>query len=205
MNNRHHEWPKKYAQFCLLQAALLRSQDTQGSSFSEHTRSGEQWPNVKNNSTCAWTHYIVSKKPLQNKETQVQVPMHTQLSRQTWAHNATKGSSDQFVLILSVHALKHSSIRSTPYSLLPWCIRSHHLITLHIPFGEQGTGASLACRPREWCRVSSKLKWTFLTNHQTHKSVAPLHTLTGSGGERWERVLNLITICSASHNSSLHI
>lgn len=45
---------------------------------------------------------LLPRKPLRSKETQVQVPMHTRLSRQSGAHSATKGSSEQAVLLLSV-------------------------------------------------------------------------------------------------------
>lgn len=98
---------------------------------------------------------------------------------------------------ISLHALKCSSPRSTSYILLPCCIRSPHLIPLQIPSGEPRTRTSLAHGPREWCRVSNKLKWTFLRNHfpNRQKCSSPAHPYRKC---RWEveRVLNLITMLS---------
>lgn len=119
----------------------------------------------KNNSACAWIHYTGSKKPLQNKETQVQVPMHTQLSRQSRVHNATKGSSNRFTLILSVSMPSTSLATVNALRSSSLLLKVPALFPLHIPLGEQARWTSLAHHPREWCRVSNKLKWTFLRNH----------------------------------------
>lgn len=128
--------------------------------------------------------------------------VHTRLPR---------GSSYQSVLILPV--CMPSMFLSTVNILHSSSLRHkfHHLVPLHIPQGEPGTWTSLAHCPREWCRVSNKLKWTFLRNHfpDRQKCGSSAHP-TGSAGEGWERVLNLFnyavsSISFVSHNGSLHI
>lgn len=130
--NRRHGRPKKYAQFFLLRAAPVEEPRHSGLFIFRTLHLGNSDPVSKTiPPVLELIITLLPKNPWETRKPKCRCHTHT-TNRQPCAHNATKGSSEQSVLILSACMFLTLHYSFLQHKALP-------LITLHIPFGEHRT------------------------------------------------------------------
>lgn len=117
-----HEWSQKQAQFCLLQELLLRSRDTRVH-FQNTLDQGNSDPMSR---TIPPVLELTASKKTPAKQGNPSIGAHAHTTKQavtcSQCYQGKLGAG--CTTPISLHALKRSSPRSTPYVLLPCCIRS---------------------------------------------------------------------------------